>query len=140
MLDLAASRGLQVVVLSCNPADYDGLGAMAVRLSRIGVLPRSSFGIAGSDRISEDDNSDGVNDESDSSVDVTEPIGGVETSPERCAVFLTTLRQEGKPMGNLTLRERLGWSESAYEATRTMLISEGKVKIGRGRGGSVILL
>jgi hypothetical protein len=32
MLDLAARRGLQVVVLTCNPADYAGLGAHEVRL------------------------------------------------------------------------------------------------------------
>lgn len=30
MLDLGASRGLQVIVLSCNPSDYAGLGARSV--------------------------------------------------------------------------------------------------------------
>lgn len=34
MLDLAARRGLQVIVLSCNPADYTALGAQLVRLER----------------------------------------------------------------------------------------------------------
>jgi len=33
MLDLGASRGLQVIVLSCNPSDYAGLGARLVTLS-----------------------------------------------------------------------------------------------------------
>ncbi|OQC28215.1 MAG: chromosome segregation protein [Verrucomicrobia bacterium ADurb.Bin070] len=33
MLDLGASRGLQVIVLSCNPSDYAGLGARSVTLS-----------------------------------------------------------------------------------------------------------
>jgi len=32
MLDLAASRGLQIIVLSCNPADYSAFGAREVRL------------------------------------------------------------------------------------------------------------
>lgn len=32
MLDLAAERGVQVIVLSCNPADYAGLGARLTRL------------------------------------------------------------------------------------------------------------
>lgn len=32
MLDLAASRGLQVIVLSCTPADYSGLGARTISL------------------------------------------------------------------------------------------------------------
>ena len=31
LLDLAASRGLQVIVLTCTPADYAGLGATEVR-------------------------------------------------------------------------------------------------------------
>jgi hypothetical protein len=33
MLDLGATRGLQVIVLSCNPSDYAGLGARSVTLS-----------------------------------------------------------------------------------------------------------
>jgi DNA repair exonuclease SbcCD ATPase subunit len=33
MLDLGASRGLQVIVLSCNPSDYAGLGARSVELT-----------------------------------------------------------------------------------------------------------
>lgn len=32
MLDLAASRGLQIIVLTCNPADYAALGAEVVTL------------------------------------------------------------------------------------------------------------
>jgi chromosome segregation ATPase len=34
MLDRAAGRGLQVIVLSCNHRDYDALGAIAVELPR----------------------------------------------------------------------------------------------------------
>lgn len=33
MLDLGASRGLQVIVLSCNPSDYSGLGARSVMIT-----------------------------------------------------------------------------------------------------------
>jgi DNA repair exonuclease SbcCD ATPase subunit len=33
MLDLAANRGLQVLVLTCTPADYIGLGAIETRLN-----------------------------------------------------------------------------------------------------------
>ena len=32
MLDLAATRGLQVIVLTCNPVDYVALGAKTVTL------------------------------------------------------------------------------------------------------------
>lgn len=33
MLDLAASKGLQVIVLTCNPSEYAGLGAKGVRFT-----------------------------------------------------------------------------------------------------------
>ena len=32
MLDLAATRGLQIIVVTCNPADYAALGACQVIL------------------------------------------------------------------------------------------------------------
>jgi DNA repair exonuclease SbcCD ATPase subunit len=34
MLDLAATRGLQVIVLTCNPRDYSGFGAREISLER----------------------------------------------------------------------------------------------------------
>jgi hypothetical protein len=34
MLDFAAGRGLQIIVLSCNASDYAGLGATEIRLTR----------------------------------------------------------------------------------------------------------
>lgn len=33
MLDLAATRGLQIIVLTCTPADYSALGAVASRIA-----------------------------------------------------------------------------------------------------------
>jgi hypothetical protein len=38
MLDLAATRGLQVIVLTCNPADYAALGAKTVALRPEGLV------------------------------------------------------------------------------------------------------
>lgn len=35
MLDLAASRGLQIIVLTCTPADYAALGAAEIRLNAL---------------------------------------------------------------------------------------------------------
>ena len=32
MLDLGASRGLQIIILTCNPSDYAALGARQVIL------------------------------------------------------------------------------------------------------------
>lgn len=37
MLDLAANRGLQVIVLTCNPTDYASLGAKPIILKREGA-------------------------------------------------------------------------------------------------------
>ena len=42
MLDLAAGNGLQVIVLSCTPADYHALGATTVELFRPAVVQVSA--------------------------------------------------------------------------------------------------
>lgn len=44
MLDLAASRGLQVVVLSCNHRDYDGLGATPDVFTRVSLAGATAGG------------------------------------------------------------------------------------------------
>lgn len=47
MLDRAADQGLQVIVLSCNHRDYDGLGAATVELPKTGCsrgIPDSGAG------------------------------------------------------------------------------------------------
>jgi hypothetical protein len=49
MLDRAADQGLQVIVLSCNHRDYDGLGAATVELHKTGFSGGAAgFGAAGS--------------------------------------------------------------------------------------------
>ena len=44
MLDLAAARGLQVIVVSCNQRDYDGLGAEPVEFVRAAYESRRAGG------------------------------------------------------------------------------------------------
>jgi DNA repair exonuclease SbcCD ATPase subunit len=44
MLDLGASRGLQLIVLSCNPADYAALGARQVTLKPVPGTAANSKG------------------------------------------------------------------------------------------------
>jgi hypothetical protein len=39
MLDLAATRGLQIIVLSCTPSDYTNLGAKRITLQPPGPVP-----------------------------------------------------------------------------------------------------
>lgn len=51
--------------------------------------------------------------------------------------LLIQLPSNGLAMGNVTLRESLGWAESRYDAARDALVSSGLVEKGRGRGGSL---
>jgi len=53
--------------------------------------------------------------------------------------FLKRLREHEGSAGNKTLRESLKWSDEKYIRVRKLLIEEGLVEIGRGRGGSVYL-
>jgi len=44
---------------------------------------------------------------------------------------------DGTGIGNTSLREKLGWDDAKYWATRDPLITRGLLKLGQGRGGSV---
>jgi len=51
--------------------------------------------------------------------------------------FLEVLAARGGSAGNEQMRRLLGWPSGTYEAVRQMLLDEGRIKKGRGRGGSV---
>lgn len=53
--------------------------------------------------------------------------------------FLATLASLGGSAGNQRLREALGWQDSTYQRIRQQLIDDGRIRPGRGRGGSVAL-
>lgn len=53
--------------------------------------------------------------------------------------FLQLLEMEGRTVGNVRLRELLGWDGQRYEIVKQRLIAEGVIGIGRGRGGSVFI-
>lgn len=53
------------------------------------------------------------------------------------AAFLKTLDERGGNAGNKTLRETLAWEDARYWRTHTILIDEGLILRGRGKGGSV---
>jgi len=120
MLDLAASRGLQVIVLTCTPADYIGLGAREIRLTP--QLGNPSLGSPVSTETSSPDETTYL------------PPSG---DPE--AAFLTALRSRGGSAGNQSLRTALGWDEATYLTTKDALIDRGLILPGKGRGGSVSL-
>jgi type I restriction enzyme M protein len=52
--------------------------------------------------------------------------------------LLDSVPSDGSSIGNLKLRETLGWDEERYSAARQPLIDAGKLTTGRGRGGSVM--
>lgn len=131
MLDLAANRGIQVIVLTCNPTDYAALGARQTLLRRDTYAPPREIPVTQvpNTRLDAEHGSAfaGVGLSDATSVN----------SGELHAVFLSRLHELGGKSGNAGLREALGWDELTYEAVKAGLVSEGKVLLGRGRGGSV---
>lgn len=127
MLDLAAVRGLQVLVLTCTPADYIGLGARETSLtphlwSLNSSTPDSQAAAAPDDT-------------------ARHLTSSVFTAPPADAesAFLEALRVLGGSSGNQSLRNILGWDEVTYEQIKTTLVARNLVTTGRGRGGSVTL-
>ncbi|MEZ5443790.1 MAG: class I SAM-dependent DNA methyltransferase, partial [Lysobacterales bacterium] len=59
--------------------------------------------------------------------------------PSLRTLFLDLLTRLGGSAGNGRLREALEWREATFEEVKALLIAEGVIKPGRGRGGSVRL-
>lgn len=53
--------------------------------------------------------------------------------------FLAILASLGGSAGNQRLQEALGWQDSTYQRIKQHLLEEGRIRTGRGRGGSVAL-
>jgi len=140
MLDVAAQRGLQVIVVSCCPADYDLLGARRIDLRRaapesIGVP--SGDPLTDAEAVGDDGDSEG-GDERTAEAEGSVPEG---SDDELAARFLETLGgMVEKRSGNKRLRESLGWDEGTYTRIKSRLIESGAIKTGKGKGGSVILV
>ena len=137
MLDLAAVRGLQVIVLTCTPDQYTGLGAHDTRLKphlwngnqALPALPSA-----------DDGDEDETEDENPGPPANTGPPGiSIPLSDEAEASLLAALQSLGGRAGNQSLRNALGWDEASYEPIRASLIAKSLLTAGRGRGGSVIL-
>ena len=132
MLDLAASRGLQIIVLSCSPNDYASLGAKTVMLQPPATLPTAAPEISAvSLRSGEQATVESCVSGDGAVVDVTEDMK---------QKFLNTLTAapEGR-MGNGSLRSSMGWDEPTYNSVKNQLLASGHVVSGKGRGGSVSL-
>mgnify|MGYP003337287198 CR=1 FL=1 len=135
MLDLAATRGLQVIILTCNPADYAALGARQTLLHRQAQstqreLPTTQ--VPTPNKLLADELAAPT--EGDFPSEAAPVLEG-----EFHAEFLSRLHEFGGKAGNGGLREALGWDEATYDTVKAELVSGGKVLLGRGRGGSVAL-
>ena len=126
MLDLAVARGLQVIVLTCTPSDYSGLGAHTISL-RAPRVPAAHPTAPMPDT------------HGDNETDAPLPPAPAPVTAEQRQKLLDALRAAGGKAGNLTLRQALGWGVESYEAVRADLIASGALTAGRGRGGSVSL-
>ena len=52
-------------------------------------------------------------------------------------ILLSRLPIDGSTIGNLALRETLGWDEARYAAAKQTLAASGSLQKGQGRGGTV---
>jgi len=128
MLDLAAARGLQVIVLTCTPSDYSALGAQTISLR----APRAPVAqVAGP--LPE------ATDETETDVADAQAQTRTAVTDGQRQMLLTALREAGGKAGNIALRQTLGWNDETYEAVREALVAAGEIAPGRGRGGSVSL-
>ncbi|MEI7774953.1 MAG: hypothetical protein WCK17_09265, partial [Verrucomicrobiota bacterium] len=55
------------------------------------------------------------------------------------AALLGHVPTDGSPIGNIKLRQILGWEEERYLTVRDALIRSGVIAIDKGRGGEVML-
>lgn len=58
--------------------------------------------------------------------------------PEDTDFLFRHLPADGSAVGNMKLRETLGWDEGRYASAKDTLLADGLIATGRGRGGSVM--
>jgi DNA repair exonuclease SbcCD ATPase subunit len=151
VLDDAANRGLQVIVLSCTPNEYSTLGA-----TRIDLQPLVFAGVAvghaspsvqtAAEYQDEDDDTthQAVRDigpgmpSMNAAISSKPTMAGPVTDDQRTA-FLAAVASKFGSAGNGALRTALGWDEATYDAVKKDLLAANRIAPGRGRGGSVRL-
>jgi DNA repair exonuclease SbcCD ATPase subunit len=125
MLDLAAARGLQIIVLSCNPADYASLGAQST------FLPRPST----DGHVNNPENSESLgstrqsHEESLRSTFFVEPATYGDLT-KRFIGVLTDACAAGEPLvSSSELRRILGCERETFTAIREALLADGQIVI-----------
>lgn len=76
-------------------------------------------------------------------VDDTENSVSFDTSPDEEDKLFNEVPKSGISIGNKTLREKMLssaylWNEESYWRVRNALVTKGRIKTGRGKGGSVM--
>jgi recombinational DNA repair ATPase RecF len=142
VLELGAKRGLQIIVLSCNPHEYGLFGASRVDLppARFDATPGTAAPAWSA--VPDSGDADDTYEASDQAAREGAPAGEVPIGDDGTLATLLMAAVESMPeqsVGNKTLRERLGWDERTYERIKDRLVDEGRLEKGRGRGGSVRL-
>jgi energy-coupling factor transporter ATP-binding protein EcfA2/vacuolar-type H+-ATPase subunit D/Vma8 len=132
MLDHGASRGLQIIVLTCNPSDYAALGARQIILKS--DILRNAYPVGTTQPVLSE------NAIAPEAVAVDPSPSPVSVEDQDCERFIAALSSLGGKVGNRALRKDLGWDEVKYAATKEQLISQQRVKPGKGRGGSISLI
>lgn len=123
MLDLAATRGLQIIVLSCSPQDYATLGARTITLHPPARRVLASIPTAESEADKEDTSG-------------SEQPAPTAISDESRDAFLSALSAAGGKSSSTGLRRSLGWDAAAYKAVKEDLLAAGKIE-GDGRSVSL---
>jgi energy-coupling factor transporter ATP-binding protein EcfA2 len=146
VLYLASRRGLQIIVLSCNPQEYANFAAKRIDLPRpkhaasdvsaAAAIPAAS---QPADKVAAaDDAADNSDSAGPTALPGQRPAGDDDALS---AEFLSLLA--GTPdrrSGNVSFRNQLGWDEETYERIKDRLIAVGRIEKGKGRGGSIRLI
>ena len=131
MLDLAASRGLQVVILSCNPADYASLGARQVLLPGPVANGHSPTALPTLAPPAEWESADEPEEETVifEGAPPTLPLPDNHVAlAEQLLAVLRRARASGDPLvSTRSLRQELACGQDEFNATRDLLVSRGEI-------------
>jgi len=130
MIHRATQRGLQIILLTCTPADYSGLGGNEIRLPR----PRPNLAAASAMAVEVE------MEEAEAPVPAESIVASPSVQSGDDDILLAALRATGGRSGNQSLRNALAWDEVRYESVKNSLWENGKIEKGKGKGGSVQIL
>lgn len=131
MLDLAASRGLQIVILSCNPGDYATLGARQFILSGPAVGGPSVAApsrLPAPDQLEPEDEPVAEPNLPTLANPALPPSENHDSLREHLLAILRRARSSGDPfVSSRALRQELGCGQEEFNAIRDLLVSRQEI-------------